>query len=457
MKTFHAVLINSLAAALTNTYVWFAVTFWVFLQTRSVLATSLMAAIYLGTVALSGVYLGALVDRHPKKRVMMGSSLTSLVLYGMAALIYVSTPERGFADLSSVALWAFISLTLAGAIAGNLRMIALSTLVTVLVPEAERDRANGLVGAANGVSFLVASIMSGLAIGYLGVLWMLVLGIALTVLVLAHLTSVAIPVSEGDAPRREGETGSLDLSGTIRVVRSMPGFLGLILFSTFNNLLGGVYFALMDAYGLLLVSVEVWGILWGVLSLGFIVGGLVVARRGLGERPLRTLFLANVAMWIISIGFTLHASIALLAAGMFAYLCLIPAVEAAEQTVIQKVVPADRQGRVFGFAQSVEQAASPLTALMIGPVAQYVFIPFMTTGAGVELLGPWFGTGQDRGLALLFIATGVIGLVATLLAMRSGSYRRLSALYAGQRSDEPAGGLEIGARAVFDGAEAKGA
>jgi len=35
-KTFYAVLANSLAASLTNTFVWFAVTFWVYLQTKSV-------------------------------------------------------------------------------------------------------------------------------------------------------------------------------------------------------------------------------------------------------------------------------------------------------------------------------------------------------------------------------------------------------------------------------------
>ena len=90
------------------------------------------------------------------------------------------------------------------------------------------------------------------------------------------------------------------------------------------------------------------------------------------------------------------------------------------------MIPLERQGRVFGFAQSVEQAASPITAFLIGPIAQLIFIPFMTTGAGVELLGPWFGTGTDRGLALLFTAAGLIGLFVTLLAMRSTAYRSLS-------------------------------
>jgi DHA3 family multidrug efflux protein-like MFS transporter len=134
-------------------------------------------------------------------------------------------------------------------------------------------------------------------------------------------------------------------------------------------------------------------------------------------------------MWTVCVFFTIQASIVLLTVGMFIWLCLIPVVEAAEQTILQKVVPPERQGRVFGFAQSVEQSASPITAFLIGPVAQLIFIPFMTTGAGVELVGGWFGTGTDRGIALLFIVSGLIGLIVTLIAMRSYSYRVLSENY----------------------------
>jgi DHA3 family multidrug efflux protein-like MFS transporter len=334
-----------------------------------------------------------------------------------------------------------------GAIGGNLRAIALSTLVTILVPEDGRDKANGLVGTANGVAFLGASIFSGMAVGYLGMFWVLAIAIVMSVLVIAHLATLAIP----DLPKRvrhahdggpehahehEPSHEGVDIRGTIRAIQLVPGLFGLIFFHTFNNFLGGIFMSLMDAYGLLLVSVQVWGILWGVLSLGFIVGGMVVARKGLGKSPLRTLFLANIVMWAICSVFTLQASILLLAVGMFVWLCLIPAVEAAEQTILQKVVPPERQGRVFGFAQSVEQAASPVTAFMIGPIAQLIFIPFMTTGAGVDLLGPWFGTGTDRGLALLFTFAGLIGLTVTLLAMRSYSYRALSANYENQENDQ---------------------
>ena len=448
MKTFHVTLLNSLVAFITNNFVWFAVTFWVYLETKSVIATSVMAGVFTLTIAFSGFFLGSLVDRYPKKRVMLLSSMISLVLYAIASFIFVTTPYEEFADASSVRLWIFIVLALVGAIGGNLRSIALSTLVTILVPEDGRDKANGLVGTANGVAFLGASIFSGLAVGYLGMFWVLVIAVVMSLLVMAHLMTLTIPDlpkrvrhSHDDEPEHEHDHDheGVDVRGTIRAIQLVPGLFGLIFFHTFNNFLGGIFMSLMDAYGLLLVSVQVWGILWGVLSLGFIVGGMVVAKKGLGKSPLRTLFLANIVMWAICSVFTLQASIVLLGIGMFVWLCLIPAVEAAEQTILQKVVPPERQGRVFGFAQSVEQAASPVTAFLIGPIAQLVFIPFMTTGAGVDVLGPWFGTGTDRGLALLFTVAGVIGLIVTLLAMRSNSYRVLSKNYKKQDQELPEG------------------
>jgi MFS transporter, DHA3 family, multidrug efflux protein len=187
-KIFYAVLANSLIAALTNTFVWFAVTFWVYLQTQSVLATSVMAGVYLITVASSGFFLGSLVDRYRKKIAMMLSSVCSLFLYLLAYVLFISTPIAAFTNPTSMQLWVFVLLALLGTIAGNIRTIALPPLVTILISEAKRDQANGLVGTTNGVSFLAASIFSGLAIGFLGISWMLVFAIALTALTMLHLT-----------------------------------------------------------------------------------------------------------------------------------------------------------------------------------------------------------------------------------------------------------------------------
>jgi DHA3 family multidrug efflux protein-like MFS transporter len=111
---------------------------------------------------------------------------------------------------------------------------------------------------------------------------------------------------------------------------------------------------------------------------------------------------------------------------MIVWLSLIPAIEAGEQTILQRSIPFERQGRVFGFAQLVENLASPLTAFLMAPLAEAVFMPLMTDGRGADLIGDWFGTGPGRGIALMFTVAGLIGIVVTLFALGSSSYRRLT-------------------------------
>ncbi|HET9647572.1 MAG TPA: MFS transporter [Microlunatus sp.] len=440
-RTFLHLLINVLVVSVMNLTVWFAITFWVFIQTRSVLATGMVAGIFLICTAASGIWFGSLVDHHRKKLVMQGSVVASLVLYAASFGVYLAVPDAEFTRASSTWLWLFIVLAMFGVIAGNLRMIAMMTLVTLLIEVERRDRANGLVGTATGVSMLATSVISGVLVAHDGMFSVLVLTMLVLVGGLIHLGLLGVderrPVEAGAAgadshagPRR------VDLRGTIRQVRQIPGLFALIGFSCLNNFLGGVFMALMDAYGLSMMSVRAWGLMWGGLSALFIVGGLVVARTGLGRRPLRLLLLVNLVMWSVTAVFPLQASVVMLVAGMAIYMILVPYAEAAEQTILQKVVPFERQGRVFGFAQSVEQAASPLTAFLMGPLTQLVFIPFMTVGAGAELIGSWFGTGPARGIALVFVLTGLLGIGLTVYALNSRYYRALSRQYAGSISDE---------------------
>jgi len=425
---FHAILANNLLQNVINFTVWFALVFWAYLETRSVFVTGMIGGIHLAFTGGFAIWFGSLVDHHRTKPIMLGSSVASLALYAAALGVYVVTPEEALAQTASWPLWGFIVLVMLAVIAGNIRMIALATLVTLLIPPERRDKANGLVGMVGGLGFLVTSAISGFLVAWDGIRGPLVLAIGFSALAIIHLPLVRFddPVPETNSQNGRKE---IDLRGTIRVVSAVPGLFALILFATFNNLLGGVFMALMDGYGLSLMSVEDWGLLWALASSAFILSGVVIARLGLGRKPLRTLLLVNLVTWAAASLFTIQASILLLAAGCVIWMFFGPFAEAAEQTTLQRVVPFERQGRVFGFAQSVEQAASPLTAFLIGPVTQFAAIPFMTTGAGAELIGGWFGTGADRGMALVFCITGALGVVLTLAAFASRSYRLLSEAY----------------------------
>ena len=75
VRTFRSVLANTLIANVTTSYLWFALTFWAYLETKSVLATSIIGGSFMLLVAVCGTYFGTLVDRHRKKHAMLASSL----------------------------------------------------------------------------------------------------------------------------------------------------------------------------------------------------------------------------------------------------------------------------------------------------------------------------------------------------------------------------------------------
>lgn len=427
MRAFRAVLANTLVANVTSSFLWFALTFWAYLETRSVMATAIIGGGFMLFTAVFGTYFGTLVDRHLKKQVMIASSTITLVTYACSGVLWLLLGEGRLSDWESPWFWLFTAVILAGSVVESMRNIALSTTVTLLVPEDGRDKANGLVGTVQGIAFMITSVFSGLSVGLLGMGWTLVIAIALTGASLLHLLPVRIPELHPDP----GEGGSkFDVRGAVTAIRAVPGLVALILFSTFNNLVSGVYIALMDPYGLTLFSVEAWGIVLGVTGLGFVVGGGLVARFGLGANPVRTLLMVNLGIAVLGMTFTLREWAWLYVVGIFAFMAIIPAAESAEQTILQRVVPFRTQGRVFGFAQSVELAASPVSAFMIGPIAEFWLIPYMESAEGRSTWGWLVGSGEARGIALVFLAAGLIMLVTVLLALASAPYRRLSRAYA---------------------------
>src|SRR5690606_3257 len=158
MRTFTQVLVNTGVANVTTSYLWFALTFWVYLETRSVLATGIIGGAYMLLVALFSMTFGTIVDRHRKQHVMVFASVITLVAFGVAGGLYLLYPEHQRVDIGGPAFWFFTAIILIGAVVENMRNIALSTTVTLLVPEERHANANGLVGTVQGLAFTVTSV-----------------------------------------------------------------------------------------------------------------------------------------------------------------------------------------------------------------------------------------------------------------------------------------------------------
>ncbi|HBK42373.1 MFS transporter, partial [Petrimonas sp.] len=425
MKRFLHVLINIAVANTSTFFLWSALSFWLYLETHSVLILSILSGTFMTLVTLSGMFFGTIVDKHRKKEVIAVSSIVALIFLLLAGSVFLFFDRKEIADISSSAFWIFSLSILLSALVSNLRSIALSTTVSILVPKEDYARANGMVGMVQGVGMIANTVFSGLVIGRLGLEWAMYITLILSGLALLHLLFVPIPE---DHLHHDPEVlnKQVDFKGAIKAIRSVPGLMALIFFTTFNNFIGGVIMVLLDPYGLEMFSVEMWGIVLGITGTGFIFGGMAITKKGLGKQPLRTLLYGYVIGSLICLLFTVREWAWLFLAGIFLYMFFVPFIEAAEQTIIQTVVPKIKQGRVFGFAQTVESAATPVSSYLIGPIAQFSIIPFMESDAGKQTFGWLLGEGNARGIALTFVLAGLFMLLLSLLAFRTRAYHRLS-------------------------------
>ncbi len=425
-RTFLHVLINTAVAGLTTNFLWFSVIFWIYLETKSILAVGVLSGVYMILFAACSMWFGSLVDRYRKHRVMVVSAWFSLIAFAIACVVFFALPADALLDIGGPWFWVFILILLAGCVVELLRGLALSTTVTLLVPEPKHANANGLVGTVQGLSFIATSVFSGLSIGMLGMGPTMIIAFVLTAIPVVHLHLLRIPEPEiAHDPNRS----AVDFRGGWLAMLAVPGLLGLVFFTTFNNLTSGVYMALLDPYGLNMFSVEMWGIVFGIAGTGFIVGGAIVAKWGLGKNPLRTMLVLIMALGVLGAAFTIREWQWLFIVGIWLFMVMMPAVEAAEQTVIQRVVPFEKQGRVFGLAMTFEASAAPITSLLIAPIAQYWVVPYMDGERGQQRWGWLLGEGESRGIALIFLCAGIFMVLIAAAALLTPTYRTLVRSY----------------------------
>ncbi len=95
-RTFAQVLVNTALANVTTSYLWFGLTFWVYIETRSVLATGIVG----GTLHAVRRPLrhGVRHDRGPPPQdtsAMVFASSVTLAAFLIAGGIYLLIPESG--------------------------------------------------------------------------------------------------------------------------------------------------------------------------------------------------------------------------------------------------------------------------------------------------------------------------------------------------------------------------
>lgn len=91
-RTFHRLLANTLVTGVTCSFVWFALTFWTYLETRSVVATGVIGAAFSLSTAFLGPAFGTYVDSHRKHASMVVATSMAVAFFTAATALFVAVP-----------------------------------------------------------------------------------------------------------------------------------------------------------------------------------------------------------------------------------------------------------------------------------------------------------------------------------------------------------------------------
>ena len=360
-----------------------ALTWLVFIATGSALdIAGVNIATLVAAVALS-LFAGALVDRHDRRRLMLAADIARAATL---AFLTLSLVLLGF-NLILVFSAAFI--------VGAGSMIfdpAERALTPAIVGPTRIADANGLVQASNSVLSFVSNGLAGVLIALAGVV--LSLGFnALTFGISAVLIgSLVIPRSVS-TPRRALEPGGRtslmsDLREGVRYLVGQRGLLALTASAGLENFFSAIVLTFLVLYTtqLLHSGAVVFGLLEGLLALGWAPGALLVRSTHAVRRAGLVWILAGIAEGSLILVLVAAPVVPLACAVVFAAGLLFGYSNTTWLTAVQLIVPTEMQGRYFGLDQLGSWAIIPVGQLAGGLLIGVIGVPLTFTVAGVGFL-----------------------------------------------------------------------
>jgi MFS transporter, DHA3 family, macrolide efflux protein len=413
MRTFLIVWLGQVVSQVGTTLTGFGLGFLTYQRTGSATAYGLILLATLGPQVIASPFLGVLVDRRDRRVVMVvghaGAGACSLL---MAALHLMGLLE----------VWTILLLVSVSACFIALEFPAFSASTTLLVPKEQLGRANGLVQLGFAVAQVAAPLGAGVLLAASDIGVILIIDVVTFLFAISVLLAVELPRPADTETGREAQGSVFAEAGYgWRFLRDRRGLLAMLLFFGAVNLNLGMVQVLVTPLILGFSTTEVLGAVLSVGGAGMLTGSLVMAAWGGPRRKVYGVLGFGVVQGLAILLATPFLSASLFAGAAFLVFFALPIMASTSETIWQRKVPPDVQGRVFSFRVVVAGGALALAYIVAGPLADGVFEPLLSEGGALTgSLGGVFGVGAGRGVALLLalLALGVLACVAAGYAYR---------------------------------------
>jgi DHA3 family macrolide efflux protein-like MFS transporter len=411
MSGFTIVWVGQVISFLGTGMTQFALMIWAWEITGQATALALVGFFSFGPTVLLSPVAGALVDRWNRKLVMMFSDLAAGLSTVVILILYAS---------GNLQIW---HLYVAGAFAGAFQAFqfpAYSAAVTMMLPKEQYARASGMLSLAGSASGVLAPIMAGVLLGPIGITGIMAIDVITFTVAIGALLIVHVPQPAATEAGKEGRGSLLQESAYgFRYIYARKGLFSLLLIFLAANLIFSISYTVLSPMILARTANNevALGTVRSVMGIGGVAGGLLLSAWGGPKRKIHGVLLGMaISSFTGTIVLGMGKDLAIWSVGAFFSTFLMPIINGSSQAIWQAKVAPDVQGRVFSVRRLIAQVSAPLAILLSGPLADYVFEPAMMAGGSlINSFGSLVGTGSGAGMSLMFVITGVFGVLVSLV------------------------------------------
>ncbi|CAG9606507.1 MFS transporter [Pseudoneobacillus rhizosphaerae] len=415
-RTFFTIWFGQLASIIGSGLTNFGLGVWVLTETGSVTQFALIIMFASVPAIVAAPFAGVIVDKWKRKWLMVISdSIAGISTIIIFVLIYFNVFE----------VWHLYITAAVSSLFSSFQMPAYQATIPLLVPKAQLGRANGLVQMADALSIVFAPVMAGFLLASMGIKGILIIDFFTFIIALSTLLFVKFPelsLSEKDSKK---VSFFQDALFGWRYIVDRPGLRGLLVYFAVVNLLLGYFNVLLQPLILSFTNERMLGIALSITGIGMLVGGITMSIwGGPKNRVLAVIGSGAISgLFLMVLGF--KESVFLVTLSTCLMFLFLPIGNAASQVIWQSKVPLNVQGRVFALRRMIAISLSPIAYISAGPLVEKVFDPAVQNGGFAQGLTKLIGTGDGRGIGLLFILLGAGWIVTSLVVFLNPRVRGL--------------------------------
>ncbi len=328
-----------------------------------------------------GLMTGVFVDRMDRRWTMVGSDVLRAALSALLGI---------FALLHLLPLWLFLVLVLLLMAVGTFFNPASGALLPQIVPDEQLAAANGLYSSATSSAGLIGMFGGGIVMSLLGPILLFFMNAASFVVSFLSLMFLRVPRRERDRPATGAGIGQLyrEWVEGFKVYQAIPLLRTLLMTAILINFAGQGLGVLAAAWvkGPLRGNAFDYALFGAAITVGAIVGAMTAAqvlRRMRLEQVLPAGIIAvGVAVVVLSRVPLLWVTILC----MFLAGIAMGEMNTGLTTMMQRIVPQEKMGRVFGTVGALVTLANPVGAAVAGALAEVWSVPFIYLLLGVLIL-----------------------------------------------------------------------